>query len=165
MNSKTLQTIILIAGIIGVIAGLLYLSSRQQTKDSSFVELEGITLSETNFDFGNVSMAKGIVTHDYILTNVGGEFITMDNAYTSCMCTTATIIIGGEVVGTYGMPGHGGSMSVGRDIEPAGEAVIRVAFDPSAHGPAGIGRIDRIVRIETDDNRRLELAFTANVTP
>ena len=50
-------------------------------------------------------------------------------------------------------------------MNPGDDAVVEVVFDPAAHGPAGIGPIERVVTIENSAGRPLELAFNATVTP
>lgn len=81
------------------------------------------------------------------------------------MCTVATLGIRGERFGPYGMPGHGFIPKIGQTINPNEEAIVEVVFDPAAHGPAGVGRIQRIITIENDSGQPLELQFTALVTP
>ena len=50
-------------------------------------------------------------------------------------------------------------------MNPGEDAIIEVVFDPAAHGPAGIGPVDRVVTIENTAGRPLVLAFAATVTP
>ncbi|KKT83316.1 MAG: hypothetical protein UW81_C0021G0020, partial [Candidatus Giovannonibacteria bacterium GW2011_GWC2_44_9] len=40
-----------------------------------------------------------------------------------------------------------------------------VVFDPAAHGPAGVGRIERAVYLENSASEALQLKFSATVTP
>jgi hypothetical protein len=63
------------------------------------------------------------------------------------------------------MPGHTPIPALNESMQPNEEAMVEVVFDPAAHGPAGIGPIDRVVTIENSDGQPLELAFAANVTP
>ena len=44
------------------------------------------------------------------------------------------------------------------------EATITVVFDPNAHGPAGVGLIQRTVTIE-NDGKPIEFSFKVIVTP
>ena len=63
------------------------------------------------------------------------------------------------------MPGHGGSVPKVNDTIKAGETrEIEVVFDPNAHGPAGVGLIERVVRLEYGE-KTLELNIKAVVTP
>ena len=58
----------------------------------------------------------------------------------------------------------------GTDQVPVAVSLVDAAdggpvLAPAAHGPAGIGPIDRVVTIENSAGQPLELAFSANVTP
>jgi hypothetical protein len=110
-------------------------------------------------------MRSGDVAHNYWIRNTGAAPITVRRMYTSCMCTTAALVKGGRKFDRYGMPGHGYLSPLNQAIAPNEAAMIEVVFDPAAHGPAGIGRIERTVTIETDREAPLELAFVAYVTP
>ena len=122
--------------------------------------------SEHNtYDFGNVSMADGHVTHTFSIDNTNPEPIIVTKIYTSCMCTEASLIYQNEKKGPFGMQGHGPLPKVNQTIAPGESADILVDFDPTAHGPAGVGAIDRTVFIETADGGRMALQISANVTP
>jgi len=121
---------------------------------------------ETNFNFGSISMAAGKVTHLYRFRNSGAEPIVLGKMYTSCMCTTAALVkSSGRKFAPVGMPGHTPIPALNETLQPNEEAMVEVVFDPAAHGPAGIGPIDRVVTIENSAGQPLELAFTANVKP
>jgi hypothetical protein len=121
---------------------------------------------ETNFNFGSISMAAGKVTHIYRFRNGGTKPIVLGKMYTSCMCTTAALVkSSGRKFAPVGMPGHTPIPALNESMQPNEEAMVEVVFDPAAHGPAGIGPIDRVVTIENSDGQPLELAFAANVTP
>lgn len=124
-----------------------------------------LTALATKFSFGSVSMAAGKVTHGYWIRNTGAEPVLIHKMYTSCMCTTAALVKGGKKSDAYGMPGHGPIPILNQPMSPGEEAMIEVVFDPAAHGPAGIGPIERVITIENSAGRPLELAFAANVTP
>mgnify|MGYP001618214936 FL=1 len=83
------------------------------------------------------------------------------------MCTTAYIIReNGSKSRPFGMPGHGGAVPRANEIIKAGESRdIEVVYDPNAHGPAGVGRIDRLVYLEDADGNKLQFEIKANVTP
>jgi hypothetical protein len=134
---------------------------------------ERLRAEEASFDFGAISMGKGIVKHAFKIKNASNEPVTILKIYTSCMCTTATLTTGGSAIGSgqvkqfgpYGMPGHGFVPKINKAVGAGEEATIEVAFDPAAHGPAGVGSIERAVVIEQSGGRPLELRFTALVTP
>jgi len=118
------------------------------------------------FNFGSIPMSGGKVTHRYWIRNTGTEPLLIRKMYTSCMCTTAALVkSSGKKFDPVGMPGHGPIPSINEPMNPKEEAIVEVVFDPAAHGPAGIGPIDRVVTIENSTGRPLELAFAANVTP
>jgi hypothetical protein len=125
-----------------------------------------LTVEESDScDFGTISMAKGVVKHEFKIKNTSNKGVVVNKMYTSCMCTTATFMIANQRFGPYGMPGHGFIPRIGKTIDPGQEAVVQVVFDPAAHGPAGVGKIERTIIIETNDGRPLELGFAAKVTP
>lgn len=81
------------------------------------------------------------------------------------MCTTAVLVIDDKRSGPYGMPGHGFIPKINETMNVGEEATVEVIFDPAAHGPAGVGRIERKITIENNAGQSLELEFTALVTP
>jgi len=121
--------------------------------------------AEKSFRFGSISMGAGKVAHSYWIRNTGAAPVTISKLYTSCMCTTAALVKAGKKSAPFGMPGHGVFPSLNEPMSPGEEAFVEVVFDPAAHGPAGIGPIERVVTIENSAGRPLELAFNANVTP
>ena len=63
------------------------------------------------------------------------------------------------------MGGHGFIPSINETINPGEEASVEVVFDPKAHGPAGVGKIQRVVTIDNNAGSPMELSFSALVTP
>lgn len=154
------------------IAGLLWLGApnKNQSNISDAASKSGagqISAGHIDYDFGPVSMAKGKVSHAYKIVNPSAEPATISKIYTSCMCTVASLTTqDGQKFGPFGMPGHGGpSGKISTALESGQEAELEVVFDPTAHGPAGVGAIDRTVYVETATGQKLELNFTATVTP
>lgn len=134
--------------------------------NSSYTDSEGVILSEApSFDFGTVSMAEGIVTHVFTIENPTANPVTITRLYTSCMCTTAALVTENGRKGPFGMAGHGFIPRFKEVLEPGGKAAVQVAFDPAAHGPAGIGLVERTVYVETADASPFKLHITAVVTP
>lgn len=117
------------------------------------------------FDFGKISMAAGNVSHRYWIKNAGAAALTITSISTSCMCTVATLITNAGTKGPFGMTGHGVTPRLKELLAPGETAQVEVVFDPAAHGPAGIGRTERIVTIGNDGGLPLELRFSALVTP
>jgi len=124
-----------------------------------------LTTTQTKFSFGSISMARGKVTHRYPITNAGTEPVVIRKLYTSCMCTTAALVKNGKAGEAFGMPGHTPIPTINVPINPREEAFIEVIFDPAAHGPAGVGPIERVVTLENNAGQPLELEFAALVSP
>ncbi len=164
--------VLIAAGIAVLIVGAVIILAKPDPAGSSpppRVEVvqtnRALTANELSYDFGTVSMAAGNVTHKYWIRNTGSTPILIRKMYTSCMCTTAALVKGGKKSAAAGMPGHGFMPTLNEPLQPNEAAMVEVVFDPAAHGPAGIGRIERTVTIQTDLERPLELAFVATVTP
>ncbi|OGG83042.1 hypothetical protein A3A42_03330 [Candidatus Kaiserbacteria bacterium RIFCSPLOWO2_01_FULL_55_25] len=117
-------------------------------------------------DFGTISMKNGNVTKEFTVTNPTAEAITVETVFTSCMCTTAFLVgPDGTTKGPFRMPGMGYVPPANETI-PAGEnRTVRVVYNPNAHGPAGVGRIDRFVTLTDDSGGTLVYEIKANVTP
>ncbi len=81
------------------------------------------------------------------------------------MCTEATLVEGGERFGPDGMAGHGTIPEINRMVEPGREVRVEAVFDPNAHGPAGIGRANRVISVLVGTRTMVELKFTVYVTP
>ena len=82
------------------------------------------------------------------------------------MCTAAYIVRGdGEKKGPFSMPGHR-PVPKAKEIIKAGESRgIEVVYDPNAHGPAGVGMINRFVYLEDREGNKMQFEIKANVTP
>lgn len=116
-------------------------------------------------DFGSISMAAGKVRHTYSIRNTGETPLKIVGVQTSCMCTGATIVTDNGRFGPFGMPGHGRMPGIAETLAPGATAQVEVVFDPAAHGPAGVGRTERVVTIATDGGAPLELGLIATVRP
>ncbi len=121
--------------------------------------------SEPKFNFGSVSMAAGKVNHLFAFKNTTAEPIQITRVYTSCMCTTALLKINGTEEGPFGMPGHMPVPSIDKTLAPGEEASIEAIFDPAAHGPSGLGHIERSILVENAGGLVAKFDFAADVTP
>ncbi len=168
MEQATKTILGLSLGIL-VLAGLAWWMSSLPKESQQANLAQGfqgsLSSQELTFDFGQVSMAKGKVSHEFKIKNEGQGPAKIERIYTSCMCTEATLLKDGKEWGPYGMPGHGFVPKVNQIMNPGQEAIIKVVFDPAAHGPAGIGKAVRGVIIENDAGQALELQIEAVVTP
>ena len=164
---KNLVIFILIIAVL--IVGLFLWKGNKSSTKGAPATFQGTTEASVTepipaYDFGLVSMAKGNVGHDFAITNTTDSDITINQAETSCMCTEAFLKLpDGKEVGPYGMSGHGFNRL--NAVIKSGEIItVRVIFDPTAHGPAGIGKIERAVTLYSGRGP-ITMQFRAEVTP
>lgn len=160
--------------VLGVLVGFAVFASlawiARPTPTSQNVELAeiadvGLAAEEEHYDLGVISMANGIVTHKFKIKNTSSSPLQVNRMYTSCMCTTVSLITSGGEFGPMGMPGHGPLPEFKAELQPGQEAEVEIAFDPAAHGPAGVGRIARSVYLQSNGRTALELGIAAFVRP
>ncbi|MEX2033202.1 MAG: DUF1573 domain-containing protein, partial [Candidatus Colwellbacteria bacterium] len=126
-----------------------------------------LTATEANYDFGEVSMAKGLVNHEFVLSNTSSAPVKIGSVETTCMCTTAYLKVGeGKEAGPFGMPGHGGPRAAANlTVLPGEKLIVRAVFDPSAHGPAGVGAVERAIIMDVGRQEPIVVSFKALVRP
>jgi len=121
---------------------------------------------EVFYDFGTISMRNGLVSKDFTITNPTDQDITLKTLITSCMCTKAFIVKeDGSLKGPFGMPGMSYVPPANELIKAGASLTVRALYDPNAHGPAGVGRIDRFIGLADANGGTLEFEIKANVTP
>ncbi|MDP3725361.1 MAG: DUF1573 domain-containing protein, partial [Nanoarchaeota archaeon] len=125
-----------------------------------------LTADISSFDFGTIRMKDGNVEKIFILRNAGESEVRLAKVFTSCMCTTAFLEKGEEKKGPFGMPGHGGLPANPRlSIAPGEEMRVRVVYDPNAHGPAGVGLVERTIHLVEENGAEKVLSIRSMVTP
>ncbi|MEK7109074.1 MAG: hypothetical protein AAB919_01410 [Patescibacteria group bacterium] len=130
------------------------------------VSTSALTSAERFHDFGTISMKNGDVSYDFKVTNPTDKDILAPTLVTSCMCTRAFIVeLDGSTKGPFGMPGMGYVPPANLTIPPGQSRIIRVVYNPNAHGPAGVGRIDRFAILTDSLGNVLQLEIKALVTP
>lgn len=117
------------------------------------------------YDYGTISMKDGKVKTAFTLKNPGTEALSLSKMYTTCMCTEATLLINGKSEGPFGMQGHGAIPTFSQTLQPNQEAQVEVMYDPNAHGPSGVGRIERSIIIEGQGGTLATFNIKANVAP
>lgn len=162
---------IIIASIAILVVGLLLwgkIGSSRPTESAALAT--GSTSANISeqipaYDFGPVSMIRGNVEHEFTITNTNDADLTITKIETTCMCTKAVLKLSdGKEMGPFGMSGHGFSPSVSAVVRTGEKLAIRAIFDPAAHGPAGIGKVERAVILETSSGQ-IMMQFRAEVTP
>jgi len=172
-SKKIIAWTIIIVGVFGLLwfTGKSKISNSQnepiQIENQSINVGQKLVAPETFYDFGTISMKNGKASKIFKVRNETNTDILVPNLSTSCMCTVAYVVESdGSKKGPFGMPGHGGAVSKVNELIKAGESRdIEVVYDPNAHGPAGVGRIDRFVYLEDENGNKLQFEIKANVTP
>lgn len=171
---KTKTIIIWVITIFALLALLVWAGSKnissspeQSGNAVNSGETKGqLTASETLYDFGTISMTNGNVSKVFKVTNSTNADILIPSLTTSCMCTKAYLVQpNGNKKGPFGMPGMGFVPKVNETIKAGESRDIEVVYDPNAHGPAGVGRIDRFVYLTDESGGELQLEIKALVTP
>ena len=155
----TFATLLLFAGC----------SSDNVTADAEVPVNAPLAMQNPFIEYGTIAQDQGKISMDFEVKNNGDEPVIVKRMYTSCMCTTATLTSEGKTSLSVGMAGggHGGGGSdlIYKRIQPGETAIVNVIFDPNAHGPAGIGVIDRIISLTDANGATLDLEIKANVIP
>jgi hypothetical protein len=167
MNKKI---VIILTSVLILIVGGVYLMAGNvnSASDSSLpkVESQDVTVSPESYDIGRVLMKNGLVNREYEIKNNSENILRVKNIVTSCMCTRAQVVWGDKRTRLYSMEMAGAkNPNVDFDI-PGGEtAKLVVKFDPAAHGPAGVGPVDRIVTLTfLDPVGTRQVGFSGEVT-
>src|SRR3989338_11364274 len=146
-NQSIILSMLIVFGLIGLMAwGWSSQKTAGVNQNSGTINsLSSLTAQETFYDLGAISMKNGNVSKVFKVANASGQDINLESVTTSCMCTVAYIVKpDGSKSRSFGMPGHGGFIPKANEIIKAGETRdIEVVYDPNAHGPAGVGLIDR----------------------
>lgn len=139
----------------------------QELANLDTIEVNNVlTVPESFYDFGTISMRNGDVGKIFKVINETNIDVLIPSLTTSCMCTRAYFIeTDGNRSGPFGMPGMGFVPKLNKTIKAGESADIEVVYDPNAHGPAGVGRINRFVYLEDANGNKIEFEIKANVTP
>lgn len=145
----------------GIILGFAFNGEKKGSREAI------LSAQEKSFDFGTVSMAKGKVSHTFEIKNNGKGNLNINNINTSCMCTSAVLDKNGKQSPSFGMAGMSHNpVFWSEELAPGETANLIVTFDPAAHGPSGVGLIDRSVFVFSNDLvGKTEFRIKANVTP
>lgn len=119
-------------------------------------------VDQKTHDWGTIPYSGGNVSKTFTIKNTGTEVLKLTNIKTSCACTYAQLTIDGRVSPKFGM--HTQSAWVG-EVAVGKEASLAVVFDPAFHGPTGVGPMERLISVETNDlsSPSLEFSLKGNV--
>ena len=157
-------SLVLMAAVIG---GLVWFKGGEKPVANIGNVFAGeLTATENFYDFGSAKIDGGLISHEYAVENKTDKSVKINGVSTSCMCTSAEVKIGDKTYGPFGMPGHGGSSAYANiAVNPGEKIIVKATFDPAAHGPAGIGMVERQIFIDTGAAKPLILNFKVIVTP
>src|SRR3989344_53725 len=171
MNKNTIISLVFVAALIlGLMVwgryaqkGAPAAAGQNQTQTPSAGTL---TFAEKMYDFGTISMKNGNVAHLFKITNETSADVFIKKIVTSCMCTLAYLESPAGTKGPFGMEGMGHIPPADENVKAGESREVRVVYDPNAHGPAGVGRIDRLVMLSDASGKSLgQIEIKANVTP
>jgi hypothetical protein len=139
--------------------------TEHKTVDNTAAAENILESDKTDYDFGTISMKNGKVKTSFKIKNPTTEPMLLSKLYTTCMCTEASITVNGMKEGPFGMQGHGFVPGFTLTLGPQQEGDIEVVYDPNAHGPSGVGTIERSIIVEGKGNTLATLNIKATVTP
>ncbi|MDP4007622.1 MAG: DUF1573 domain-containing protein [Candidatus Peregrinibacteria bacterium] len=149
MKKKILLLLVTVAATMLVLAGCADISDRTNPEFGGITNSGMIQMMDTmDYDWGDVNIAGGYATHDFMMKNDSDVDLYLKGAATSCMCTTAEIELpDGTTSPKFGM--HNNPMDWVYAVKPGEEFTIHTVFDPMAHGPQAVGPIQRSVVLIT----------------
>lgn len=140
-----------------VLGGGIYILSSSAPAQITVSQNAKVEVPEKTFDWGNIPYSGGNATKTFIIKNVGSDALKLTGVKTSCTCTKAQISIEGKTSPYFSM--HATSAWVG-EVAPGKEAQLAVIFDPAFHGPTGVGPVERLISVETNDAQNKTLEFS-----
>lgn len=166
MNKKFI--ILILISVLGIIGFAVFISGSDKNSKASLTETIGAKISvDHNFKtVGDIGYSKGILYHSFPVKNSGTKNLEIANLTSSCACTKTFLRINGKDGPSFGMKGMSAPSSWKGIIKPGERGEIIAAFDPTYHGPQGVGEISRTVSFETNDpdNTYVELSFEGVVS-
>lgn len=150
--------------IIGLIAltvlifggGIYFLSTTSTTANVTPAQNAKAEIPEKTFDWGNIPYGGGNALKSFTIKNSGTDTLKLTGIKTSCTCTKAQVIVDGKSSPYFSM--HPTSSWVG-EVPPGKEAELKVIFDPAFHGPTGVGPMERLISVDTNDVSNPKIEF------
>jgi hypothetical protein len=120
-----------------------------------------ISITPAVADLGDVSMSKGTVNTLFTIKNTGTGDLVIRNMETSCMCTQAAVVMGGQEGPRFGMPGMSSPPPAdwSATIKAGQEVPLKVYYDPTVHGDLH-GPVTRVVRVYSNDPKQPHVDVT-----
>ena len=160
---------ILVVGllVVAVLVGVMFLGRSTKSAMPSETEItvkSALTAPENMYDFGEIRMKDGKVAHLFKITNPTDKNLTAEYLSTSCMCTTA-YIVDDKQSGPFGIGGHEFERQSENAVQAGRKQGDQGRLDPNAHGPAGVGPVQRYVTLTDSTAGKLQLEIKGLVKP
>lgn len=163
--NKTVIAIITAAALL-LVGAVFFLSSTSSNK-ASLEKTVGakVEILEESFDFKDIPYGGGNAVHEFKVKNTGDKELQVANLATSCACSKAYFKSAKGESPKFSMKGMSAPSAWTGVLSPGEEGLMVAVFDPTYHGPQGVGPIARVISFETNDPDRpyVELAFSGNV--
>lgn len=157
MNDKKIVIGFVVLTLLILVGGVYILSvtsaNPAQVNLNQNVKVE---VDQKNFDWGKINYGTD-AAKTFTIKNAGTDVLKLTNIKTSCACTFAQVAIDGKVSPKFGM--HTTSSWAG-ELPPSKEAILTVVFDSDFHGPSGVGPVERLISVETNDATNPKLEFS-----
>ncbi len=154
----------MLASVFIISAAVLFLGKDTSPKREA-LGTASMTLDKTFEDFGDMK-ADEEKTATFTVTNTSASSpLRIWNVATSCDCTFASVVIGGQETGEFNMPMHMTSSLknwIG-EVPAKQTATLKVTYRPKVMPVTGV--VTRQVRFATNDpkNAEVEVSVRANV--
>lgn len=160
MSEKAIIIGVVILTVFIIGGGIFFLSNSPTKAVLQKTVGARIETPQTSFDFKNVPYNGGFAKHSFTIKNIGDKELQIANLATSCTCTKVFYKKGKEESPYFSMKGHSGESSWTGVLKPKEKAELVIVFDPTAHGPQGVGPIERIISFETNDPDKPYVEFS-----
>ena len=145
--SKELKIIFIFIFLLPIL-GFVMLVVKDSSPYPVLSNISGLESAPTSYTLGNVPRLGGLITKEYIVKNTTDKSMKLKKITTSCMCTKAKVIIRNIETPYFSLEHNGDKNApINIVINPGQEAKVIVQFDPNAHGPQGLGYLDRSIQL------------------
>ncbi len=156
MNDKKVVIGFILVTLLILGGGIYMLSANTSSKITTSLSVK-VSVDQKTYDWGNIPYSGGNVTKTFTIKNTGSDILKLSGVKTSCTCTKAQLTIEGKTSPYFSM--HSTSSWVG-EVPVGKEAQLTVIFDPAFHGPSGVGPIERLISVQTNDVQSPGLEFS-----
>lgn len=151
MNDKKIITGFVLFIVLSLVGAVVLLGNSPSKANLEKTVGAKIETPETNFDFKDIPYSGGNAVHGFKVKNVGDKELRVANLATSCACSKVFFKSNKGESPKYSMKGMSPPSDWVGVLNPGEEGEVVAIFDPTYHGPQGVGPISRIASFETND--------------